>query len=86
MWKHFLWEVIPEWWKGPGPAPKEDVFLLRAMEQPLYMSTDELYDVFEVRVRVKEGLEVKNTTTALPPAYELDVDGMKLHVDSFLDL
>ncbi|KAF9447815.1 hypothetical protein P691DRAFT_801760 [Macrolepiota fuliginosa MF-IS2] len=66
MWKHFIWEALPEWWRGHD-APIEDVFLLRAMEQPVYMSVDELPEMFRVQVSVQEEEEIKDGSRYYQP-------------------
>lgn len=53
--RHLAYEVIPECFGGPDPAPKEDVFLLRAMEQPSFVTMEELGNVLEVDSGVMGG-------------------------------
>jgi len=68
MWRHVLWEVVPEWFRTSEPQ-REDMFLLRAMEQPLYMSVDELPDVYKPRI---EELDHNGVDGKVSPAEDVD--------------
>ncbi|EKM75644.1 hypothetical protein AGABI1DRAFT_116251 [Agaricus bisporus var. burnettii JB137-S8] len=54
IWRHFLWETMPKLWSSPE-LPQEDVFLLRAMEQPTYSSVNELPTTLKPKLVQEQG-------------------------------